>query len=220
MNQENVKKVRNALNVQTDLLRLSTDSLVEKYTESKEMYEKFLNGATSIFSPISYEFFLDFCRDGLEKVLENGPALEDENLELKETYLKAVVHSYDGLTTHLSGQYRSVQAETIGQYEVEYEYFLMNMPGLFEDLMSGQVKTKRDSRHLSAIAYLANHFKCIVLDPEFDNLVGDISRRTIRRESKHDRNPVKYRKAGRCARRWVDRRRKENIIEKNRQKTL
>ena len=222
---EDIKRLRNDFEVQSDILSLDMDQFLNKYTTSIFGYSSFLDGTYNVFNRCHAPYLLEFddrkifsaLTIGYHNIMKNIVAYGDasaEKMQDEYDYINAMVQLYDngmkdhpGLMKKLNDQHECIQSGYIGVPNSEFKDFLIDLPRQFDRLTYG-VRII-DPNRLSTIAYLTKNYPDFIMDEENKSLIGDLSRRTIRRESLLISDPVRYRKAGNCARRLIERKEKE-----------
>jgi len=234
----NVRKIREALEVQSDVLSMDSDELLRKYSTTIEDFDTFVSGLYTVMDDANYGFYFKECSKGIGDVLLKGynsylssefdiPE-EDQFFDLlckKYRYLANQEEAYHYLrhvaperTSKLTEQNKCLKASEVGLSDPEYKGFLIAMPGIFEKIISGEGNPSYDPVFLSGITYIAMEFPEFAMTEDFYKNAGDLSRRRIRLDSIESANPPQYRKAGRCARRMM--RKREKQYEKGVAKSL
>lgn len=237
---EEKRRIRNILEVQSDLFTLSTEELEMKYG-STEGSINFIDGLNGIINVCSFSYFFDYLDEKISRVLQaswlntlvdpridretqNRIEFECQRLFLYKKKNDAEKEEDPRYYVDMKGQYEGIRCSTYGLSGTTHKLpeLLKSMPVLFDAIVTGHYQAA-DSWYANGVAYLANNY------PEFMDSLSDgkkadinriLDRKTIRRCSDFfgPAEEKELRKAARAARKEL--RSIPKKLEKNKEKSM
>lgn len=192
-------KIGYILTTQSDILTMTKEELIEKYTTNSKEFRRFIEGLASLLNSNNYEYYFSLKNSVIYGVLAEGKEKFSSEIDGD----KSLVEKYNSLELFYKGygatfifgtteqmqqtnrdieKYKKVQASLIGVKEEYYdnpfkeEYydnpFLVILPEMFKQLMGEKTETdySKSSFYMNAIAYIALTFPEFAASSEFDRI--------------------------------------------------
>ena len=209
-------KIGYILTTQSDILTMTKEELIEKYTTNSKEFRRFIEGLASLLNEKNYEYYFSLKNSVIYGVLAEGKEKFSSEIDGD----KSLVEKYNGLELFYKGygattifgtteqmqqtnrdieKYKKAQASLIGVKEEYYDNpFLVKLPEMFKQLMGEKTETdhSKSSFYMNAIAYIALTFPEFAASSEFDRIDKFLNdREGLKERINSSLDPRGYRKA-------------------------